>query len=162
MNHKCFQIIFYLIFYLTRLIKRLLDTFWLSSSIRHNSFILTFLSSVLTLAYLRPHDPSIFCCLVTCLRACVCVQHGLQTPNEAFFHPNSKLLGLGRQFGQINFGTFRVISADWTALILVLSVPCPMFSINQPLFLQNTKLLYPHSKYLFGIGIWIWIWATKN
>ena len=27
-------------------------------------------------------------------------QHGLQTPNEAFFHRNPKLLGLGRQFGQ--------------------------------------------------------------
>ena len=30
----------------------------------------------------------------------------------------------------------------------------------QPLFLQKTKPLYPHSKYLFGIGIWIW--AAKN
>ena len=25
--------------------------------------------------------------------------HGLQTPNEAFFRQNPKLLGLGRQFG---------------------------------------------------------------
>ena len=30
--------------------------------------------------------------------------HGLWTPNEAFFHWNPKLLGLGRQIGQINFG----------------------------------------------------------
>ena len=94
------------------------------------------------------------------LLARVCVQHGLRTPNEAFFHPNSKLLGLGRQFGQINFGTFRVISADLSALILILSVPCPMFSINQPLFLQNTKPLYPNPKYLFVIVIWIWV--SKN
>ena len=28
--------------------------------------------------------------------------HGLRTPNEAFFHQNTKLLGLGRQFGQID------------------------------------------------------------
>ena len=30
--------------------------------------------------------------------------HGLRMPNEAFFHWNPKLLGLGRQIGQINFG----------------------------------------------------------
>ena len=35
-------------------------------------------------------------------------QHGLQTPNEAFFHRNPYLLGLGRQFGQINLGTFGI------------------------------------------------------
>ena len=28
-----------------------------------------------------------------------------------------------------------------------------MFFINQPLFLQKTKPLYPNPKYLFGIGI---------
>ena len=35
-----------------------------------------------------------------------------------------------------------------------------MFSINQPLFLQKTKSLYPNPKYLFGI--WNWIRAAKN
>ena len=29
-----------------------------------------------------------------------------------------------------------------------------MFSINQLLFLQKTKPLYPNPEYLFGIGIW--------
>ena len=43
--------------------------------------------------------------------------HGLRTPNEVFFHRNPKLLGLGRQFGQINFGVFL---ADLSAPILVL------------------------------------------
>jgi hypothetical protein len=38
--------------------------------------------------------------------------------------------------------------------------PLSMFSIIQPLFLQKTKPLYPHPKYLFGIGILIW--AAKN
>ena len=72
--------------------------------------------------------------------------HGLRMPNDAFFHWNPKLLGLGRQIEQI-----WVFSA-----ILVLWVPCPCF----PLFLQKTKPLNPHPKYLFGFGIWIW--AAKN
>ena len=47
-------------------------------------------------------------------------KHGLRTPNEAsFFHQNPKLLGLGRQSGQINFGAFGVFSADLSAPILV-------------------------------------------
>ena len=72
------------------------------------------------------------------------VRHGLRTPDAAFFHRNLKILGLGRQIGQICFGAFGVFLADLSAPILVLRVPCPcfpMFSINQPLFLQ--KSLYP-------------------
>ena len=38
--------------------------------------------------------------------------------------------------------------------------PLSKFSIDQPLFLQKTKSLYPNPKYLFGIGIGIW--AAKN
>ena len=38
--------------------------------------------------------------------------------------------------------------------------PLSMFSINQPLFLQITKPLYPNPKYLFGIEIRIW--AARN
>ena len=45
--------------------------------------------------------------------------HGLRMPNEAFFHQNPKLLDLGRQFGQINFGAFGVFLADLSAPILV-------------------------------------------
>ena len=37
-------------------------------------------------------------------------KHGLRTPNEAFFHLNPELLGLGRQFGQINSGTVSPLS----------------------------------------------------
>ena len=33
-------------------------------------------------------------------------------PNEAFFHQN---LGLGRQFGQLNFGAFGVICNNLSA-----------------------------------------------
>ena len=46
--------------------------------------------------------------------------HELRTPNEAFFHQNPKLLGLGRQIGQVHFGAFWVFSADLSAPILVL------------------------------------------
>ena len=42
----------------------------------------------------------------------------LRTPNEAFFHQIPKLLGLGRKFGQINFGAFGVFSANLSAPIL--------------------------------------------
>ena len=37
-----------------------------------------------------------------------------------FFHQNPKGLGLGRQFGQIKFGAFGVISAALSAPILLL------------------------------------------
>jgi hypothetical protein len=50
-----------------------------------------------------------------------CLSHGQRTPNEAFFHQNPKLLGLGREFGQINFGAFFVVfSNNLSALILPL------------------------------------------
>ena len=56
-------------------------------------------------------------------------KHGLRTPKEAFFHRNPKLLGLGRQLVQINFGAFGVFSADLSAPILVLWVLCPCFPL---------------------------------
>ena len=46
--------------------------------------------------------------------------------------------GIFAQTISIHFGTVSLLS---------------MFSIIQPLFLQKTKPLYPHRKYLFGIGI---------
>ena len=45
----------------------------------------------------------------------ILLRHGLRTPNEAFFHQNPKLLGLDRQFGQVNFGAFSVFSANLSA-----------------------------------------------
>ena len=52
--------------------------------------------------------------------------------------------GIFGQFISTYFGTVRS--------------PLSLFSMNQPLFLQKTKPLYPNPNYLFGIGIW----AAKN
>ena len=82
--------------------------------------------------------------------------HGLRTPKESFFRWNPEILGLGRQIGQINSGTFGEFSTKLSTPILVQWVlPCPCFFIIQPLFLQEIKPLYPHPKYLFGIWIQI-------
>ena len=46
-------------------------------------------------------------------------EHGLRTPNEAFFHWSLELFGLGRQIVQISSGAFGVFSAKLSAQILV-------------------------------------------
>ena len=74
----------------------------------------------------------------------------LRTPNESFFHRNPKLLGLGKQSHQMNFGAFLAILSD------------PILVLWVPLFQPITKPLYVNPKYLFGIEIWIWIWAAEN
>ena len=53
--------------------------------------------------------------------------------------------GIFSRFISTHFGTVSSLS---------------MFSINQPLFLQKTKPLYPNRRNLFGSGSWIW--AGKN
>ena len=58
-------------------------------------------------------------------------RHGIRRPDEAFFHHNPKLLGLGRQIEQI-LGAFEadfLISTHFGTLS-----PLSMFPINQPLF----------------------------
>ena len=80
------------------------------------------------------------------------VKNLLRMPNEAFFHWNPKRLGLGRQIGQINFGSFGVFSVKLSAPIFVLWVACPCFPFFQPLFLQKTKPLISTSQ------IFIWDW----
>ena len=88
-----------------------------------------------------------------------CVCHGLRTPNEAFFHWNPDLLGLGRQIGQINSGAFGVLLAELSAPILVVS-SLSMFSIIQPLFLHKTEPLYPQST--SQLFIWDWDWNLSR
>ena len=81
--------------------------------------------------------------------------HWLRTPNEAFFYWNPELLGLGRQFWQVNIGAFGVFSAGLLAPNLVL-VPCPCFTLINHYFYKKLSLYIQNPKYLFGIGIWIW------
>ena len=45
----------------------------------------------------------------------------------SLFSLKSKLLGLGRQIGQINSEAFAVFSVELSAPVLVLWVPCPCF-----------------------------------
>ena len=39
--------------------------------------------------------------------------HGLRTPDEAFFHRNPEIFGSDRQIGQINSGAFGVFSPNY-------------------------------------------------
>ena len=78
--------------------------------------------------------------------------HGLRTPNEAFFHLNPELLGLGRQIGQIHSGAFAVFAVKLSAPIFVQWVPCPCFPLFNPYFYKKTKPLYPTSQ------LFIWEW----
>ena len=80
--------------------------------------------------------------------------HGLRTPRDNFFQ-KSEILDLKQTFWAEIFEAFGVFSVHFGTVCSL-----SMFSIIQPLFLQKTKPLYPHPKYLFGIGIWIW--AAKN
>ena len=66
--------------------------------------------------------------------------HGLRTPNEAFFHWNPELLGLGTQIGQINSGAFGVFLAELSAPILLQWVPCPYFPLYNHYFYKKLSL----------------------
>ena len=79
--------------------------------------------------------------------------HGLPTPIEAFFHRNPKLLGLGRQFGQINFGAFGVFLADLSASILVIeSLNCPCFPLINHYFYKKLSLYIQIPNIYLGLG----------
>jgi hypothetical protein len=70
--------------------------------------------------------------------------HRLRTPNEAFFIKIQNFWTWADKLGTYilgHLGYFCTVS------------PFSIFSINQPLFLYKNKPLYPHPKYLFGIGI---------
>ena len=77
-------------------------------------------------------------------------RHRLGTPNEAFFHRNPELLGFGRHIGQINSRALGYFRPNYQHPFWYSE---STFSIIQPLLLHKTKPLYPHPKYLFGIGI---------
>ena len=116
-----------------------------------------FVALLWSLEILRKFVRGIHTCLriVACNRQCISTDvidwkiiHGLRTPNEAFFHWNPELLGLGRQIRQKILGYLGYFRPNVSGPILVQWV----LSIIQPLFLQKTKPLYPHPKYFLGLG----------
>ena len=66
--------------------------------------------------------------------------HRLRSPNETFFHRNPKLFGLGRQFGQINFGAFLVFLSNLLAPIFGTVNLLSMFSITYVLGMSIEKM----------------------
>ena len=78
--------------------------------------------------------------------------HGLWTPNEAFFHWNPELLGLGRQVWQINSGAFWVFSAKLSAPILVQWVRCPCFPLFNHYFYKKQSLYIHIPNIYLGLG----------
>ena len=77
--------------------------------------------------------------------------HGLLTPNEAFFHWNPELLGLGRQIGERNPGAFAKLSA----IILVYSESLVH------VFHYSTIISTKKSAFIVFI-FWIWIWILSS
>ena len=62
------------------------------------------------------------------------------------------ILGWGRQIGQKNSGELGVFSTKLSVPILLQRVPCPCFSIVQPLFLQNLSLYIHIPNIYLGLG----------
>ena len=74
-------------------------------------------------------------------------------PNDGFFHRNPKLFGKGQKNWADKFWGIWGILGQTIGTHFGTVSPLSMFSINQPLFLQKAKPLYPHPKYLFGSRI---------
>ena len=69
------------------------------------------------------------------------------------FPLKSQIFGLGQIIWADKFWGIWGILGQFISTHFGTVSPLSMFSINQPLFLQKTKPLYPNPKYLFGIGI---------
>ena len=69
------------------------------------------------------------------------------------FSSKSQTFGLGQTIWADKFWGILGIFGQFISTHFGTVSPLSMFSINQPLFLQKTKLLYPNPKYLFRIGI---------
>ena len=69
-----------------------------------------------------------------------------------FFHRNSKHLGLGRQFGQIDFRAFGVFSANLSAPIFELWVLCPSFPLFNHYFYKKLSLHIQISNVFLRLG----------
>ena len=72
---------------------------------------------------------------------------------KTFFHLNPEFFVHGQTNWADKFWGIWGIFGQFIRTHFGTVIPLSMFSINQPLFLQKTKPLYPHPKYLFGIWI---------
>ena len=79
---------------------------------------------------------------------------------KPFVSSKSQTFGLGQTIWAENFWAIWGILGRFVSTHFGTVSPLSMFSINQPLFQQKTKPLYPNPKYLFGIEILIL--AAKN
>ena len=79
---------------------------------------------------------------------------------KPFFSLKLRTFGLGQTIWADQFWVIRGIFGRFSSTHFGTVSPLSLFYIIQPLFLKKTKTLYPHPKYLFGIGIWIL--GTKN
>ena len=78
----------------------------------------------------------------------------------SLFSLKARTFGLGQKNWADKFwGIWGIFCQNISTRFLTVSL-LSMLSIIQPLFLQKTKALYLHPKYLFVIGIWIWV--AKN
>ena len=69
------------------------------------------------------------------------------------FLSKSQTFGLGQKNWADKFGGIWGIFARFVSTHFGTLSPLSMFSIDQPLFLQKSKPLYPNAKCLLGIGI---------
>ena len=69
------------------------------------------------------------------------------------FQQNLKLLDLGRQCGQKNFGTFGVFWANLSAPILVHWVPCPCFPLINHYFYKKISLYIQMPNNYLALGL---------
>ena len=73
-------------------------------------------------------------------------------PNEAFFLSKSQTFGIGQTIWADKFWGIWSILNQFIITHFGIVNPLSIFFINQPLFLQKTKPLYPNPKYLLGLG----------
>ena len=100
------------------------------------------------------------------------LRHQICVCSKFAYHHDARTTDAQRSLFSLKYRTFGLGQTNWVdkfwgiwgifgqtiSTHFGIMSPLSMLSIIQPLFLQKT--LYPHPKYLFGIGILIW--AAKN
>ena len=80
--------------------------------------------------------------------------HGLRTPNEAFFHRNPKLFGLGQTIWAEIFCAIWGILGRFVSTHFGTVSPLSMFFIKSTIiFTKKTKPLYLNPEICLGLGL---------